>query len=106
MQYVMYCDPCQRAKASRGLDTTAHHELQGLFPLDCVHIDIMPMTGVLLWENHVLLTMTDHDTCYNILVPLPDHTVKTVVDAVSTYLFIAFGFPLEIVSDCKFERTL
>jgi hypothetical protein len=105
-RYVTYCDPCQRAKSSKGLDTTAHREPQGLFPLDCVHIDIMPMSGVSLRENRVLLTMTDRDTRYNILVPLPDHTVETVVDAVFTYLFFAFGFPLEIVSDREFERTL
>jgi hypothetical protein len=61
-RYVMYCDPCQRAKSSKGLDTTAHCEPQGLFPLDCVHIDIMPMPGVSLRENCVLLTMTDRDT--------------------------------------------
>jgi hypothetical protein len=61
-RYVMYCDPCQRAKSSKGLGTTAHREPQGLFPLDCVHIDIMPMTGISLWENCVLLTMTDHNT--------------------------------------------
>jgi hypothetical protein len=104
--YVMYCDPCQHVKSSKGLDTTTHRELQGLFPLDCVHIDIMPMPGVSLQENRVLLTMTDRDTRYNILVPLPDHTVETVVNAIFTYLFFAFGFPLEIVSDREFERTL
>jgi hypothetical protein len=105
-RYVTYCDPCQRAKSSKGLDTTAHREPQGLFPLDCVHIDIMIMPGVSLRENRVLLTMTDRDTRYNILVPLPDHTVETVVDAVFTYLFFAFGFPCEIVLDREFECTL
>ncbi len=105
-RYVTYCDPCQRAKASKGLDTTAHREPQGLFPLDCVHIDIMPMPGVSLWENRVLLTMTDRNTRYNILVPLPDHTIETIVDAVFTYLFFTFGFPLEIISDREFECTL
>jgi hypothetical protein len=105
-RYVMYCDPCQHAKSSKGLDTTAHCEPQSLFPLDCVHIDIMPLPGVSLWENRVLLTMTDRDTCYNVLVLLPDHTVETVVNAVFSYLFFAFGFPLEVVSDPKFERTL
>ena len=67
---IDYCDACQRLKRGRPLDTTAHHEAQGLFPLDCVHIDVMEMNSTTDLGCTAILTMMAHDTRFNILVAL------------------------------------
>jgi transposase InsO family protein len=41
-----------------------------------------------------------------LLVPMMDNTVETIVDHLFARLFHTFGYPLEIVSDGQFYRTL
>ena len=67
---IDYCDACQRLKRGRLLDTTAHHEAQGLFPLDCIHIDVMEMNSTTDLGCTAILTMMARDTHFNVLVAL------------------------------------
>lgn len=67
---VDYCNACQRLKRGRPLDTTAHRELQGLFPLDCIHIDVMDMNSTTDLGCTAILTMMARDTRFNVLVAL------------------------------------
>jgi len=99
---IDYCDACQRLKRGRLLDTTAHREPQGLFPLDCVHIDE--------FHHGFGLHCDTHDDGSRHVLQYSGRAAIVVGGGdcrCCVYLFFfEFGFLMEIVSDHAFERTL
>ena len=95
-----YCNACQRLKRGRPLDTTAHHEAQGLFPLDCVHIDEFHHGFGLHCDSH------DDGSRHTLQYFGRAAIVVGGGDCQCCVHSFVFRVWMEIVSDRAFERTL
>lgn len=97
--WVAACLYCQRRKPPQPMRHGLTGSLLARRPFELVSFDILGRFPRTAKGNEYLLTAVDAFTRYPLAIPIPDRSLKTVVEALFRHLVAVFGPPRHLLSD-------